>query len=491
MLLRRLLLALAFCGVAHAAPPPHIELVAAPAWKGWTRPGRVTEIDIRLRTDTTTHVMIDVAAGRQSARAELDLQPGRVEQLQVPMPSVQQVTVSARTSNGSPQRSDIVISLSESPLLGVALTTDAAAHLDGFHTVALDAQDFPRIASAYASIDALIVDARTLAALDQQQLGALLAHAAQCGRIAVLNADAQVRRLMDGAGGCGGHALMNAASVTQALDMLESSLAVPVPAPIALGDIGELVQPGQAIWSRVAVGLAVYFALAALVLMFFTSVPVLLATPTLAAFAAVALLHAAPRPSQITVWSEGESGARVARYRAWQQFPGVVRERARVALPPQLSSSAQPCEPSQAMRLDFDGRRGLATIAEFDTRLFHQVSLCYSGSFPMSRTLAIQTRRDGLRDVRNAGTKAWPPGVLLVAGLAYELPALDPGANTTIGARTGQPRRNAVVRTAMMRTQLDGVAALWELELDGVADLPVDSKGWLLVSMPAPVRVVQ
>jgi hypothetical protein len=37
-----------------------------------------------------------------------------------------------------------------------------------------------------------------------------------------------------------------------------------------------------------------------------------------------------------------------------------------------------------------------------------------------------------------------------------------------------------------MRTPIDGASALWKLELAGVADIPVDSKGWLLVSIPTP-----
>jgi hypothetical protein len=220
--------------------------------------------------------------------------------------------------------------------------------------------------------------------------------------------------------------------------------------------------------------------------MFFASMPVLLLTPALAALATLALLQAMSPPSQLVVWSEGEAGAPLARYQAWQRFPGLVRERMRVPLPPQLAPSAQPCDPAQPVLFDFDASRGQASFAEFETRLFRQVSLCYAGSFPMARAPTIETRADGLREIRNAGTKAWPQGRLLAAGLVHDLPALGPGARTTLDANAGQPLRDAVLRTAMMRTQPDGVAALWELELGGVMDAPVESKGWLLVSVPAP-----
>ena len=138
------------------------------------------------------------------------------------------------------------------------------------------------------------------------------------------------------------------------------------------------------------------------------------------------------------------------------------------------------------MRFDFDASRGRATFAEFDTRLFRQISLCYSGSFPVARAIAIEARPDGLLHVRNAGSVGWPKGVLLAGGLVHELPALGPGDDTIIHTRSGKPFRDALMRTAMARTRTDGAAALWELELGGVADIPTQSKGWLLVSIPSP-----
>ncbi len=472
--------------MAHAATQPHIDLTVTPAWKGWSRPGRASEVDIRLSTDSPTQATLDVAAGRQSMRADLDLQPGRSVRVHIPVGSTERVAVSVGSPVGTPERRDTDIAQSESPILGVGLVTGVTVELEGFHTVALTADDLPRNASAYASVDALILDAPTLGALDQHQLGALLAHAAGCARIVVLNTDPRVRRLLDGAGGCGGRALMSAASPAEAKQLLESSLAASLPTAMAPGSFSELTQPAHAIWNRVAVALAVYFAAALLALVFFTSLPVLLATSALAAVALLALLHATQPASTLLVWSEGESGAQLARYQAWQQFPGRVRERMRVPIPPQLASAAQPCEPTQAMRFDFDTRSGLATFAEFETRLFRQVSLCYAGRFPMSRAFAIEARADGSRNVRNIGTMAWPHGVLLAAGRVDELPALGPGAHAIVGPNAVRPLHDAVLRTAVTRTRPDGAAALWELELGGVADVPIQSKGWLLVSATAP-----
>lgn len=470
--------------MTDALAQPHLDLAAAPAWSGWTRPGRATEVDVRLSADIATRATLNVASGAQVVRASVDLEPGRVVRLQVPIESAEVVVVSAASPGTPPQRRDVRIAQSESPVLGLGLVTGGPVHLEGFHTVALDADDLPRNASAYASIDALILDAPTLGALDQRQLGALLVHAAECGRIVLLNADVPVRRVLGGTGGCGGRALMYAASLADAKEMLESSLAANVVLTTALPGIGELAHPDLLTWNRVLVVVAAYFAAAILASLFFSSLPVLLLVPALATVAILALLNVMQPSPQLVVWSEATSGAQSARYQAWERFPGLARGGARVPVLQQLAS-ARSCDPSQPMHFEFDAHRSHATFAEFDTRLFRQVLLCYSGSFPVARTLAIEARPDGLR-VRNMGSIGWPHGVLLAGSLVHELPALGPGSDTIIHTGSGKPFRDGLVRTAMARTRIDGAAALWELELGGIADVPPQSKAWLLVSIPPP-----
>jgi len=469
--------------MADVLAQPRIGLEATPAWNGWTRPGRATEVDIRLSADVATRATLDVAAGRQVVRANIDLEPGRVVRLQVPIESAEEVAVSAASPDVPPQRRDVRIAQSESPVLGLGLATGDAVQLEGFHTVALDADNLPRNALAYSSIDALILDEPTLGALDQRQLRALLVHAAECGRIVLLNADLPVRRVLDGSGGCGGRALMHATSLADAMEMLKSSLAANRVLTIALPGIGELASPDLVTWNRVLIVLAAYFAAALLAALFFSSLPVLLLAPALATVAILALLNSSPPSSQLVVWSEATSGAEAARYQAWQRFPGLARGGMRVPVLQQLAS-ARSCDPDQPMRFEFDASRGQATFAEFDTRLFRQVMLCYSGSFPVARAIAVETRPDGLLQVRNSGSIGWPGGVLLASGLVHDLQALGPGDDMIVHTRSGKPSRDALMRTALARTRSDGAAALWELELGGVTDIPPQSKAWLLVSIP-------
>src|SRR5574337_915774 len=278
MLRRTLLLGAAVCGIAHAAAAPRLELTLSAPWKGWSRPGRTTEVDVRVTERIEVRA---VTPGAAAVQREIDIAP------------------------------------SESPLLGLALAGGEVVDLAGFHAVALAADDLPRHAPAYASIDALVVDAATLRQLDQRQLAALLAHAAGCGRIVVVGADAPLRRLLDGMGGCGGRALMAAGSLAETRALLERSLADSLPAPIDAAAIGAPARPSPLLWRQVAVAVAACLAAIALAIVFASSLSALLATSALATVAVVGWLHAIDPPSQLVVWSDGDAGARVARYQAW------------------------------------------------------------------------------------------------------------------------------------------------------------------------------
>ncbi|MEP7138521.1 MAG: hypothetical protein ABI745_02765 [Caldimonas sp.] len=481
-----LLLGLVLCCVAQARAEPRIELTLTPAWKGWSRPGRMTEIDVRMSSDGALRASFEVSAARQLTTAALELQPGRVTRLQVAIGSAPGIDVRVDSAGTSTIRRDVRIAQSESPLLGVGLAADRIVQLDGFHAVALAADDFPRSESAFSSIDALILDAPTLAGLDQKQLAALVGFAASCGRLVVVGADARVRRALDGAAGCGHSATMNASSAEEARSMLGASLATRLPQPLAFGNVAALAQPAHAAWNWVAVLLAVYLAAASLALIHSSSLPTLLLAPAVAVAVTLTLMHQLKSTSQLVVWSEGETGAQLARYQAVQRFPGNAREHARVAVPPQLGASVQACDPVQPMHFELDATGQRVEFAEFDTRLFHQVALCYAGSFPMLRTIAVAARGDGAETARNAGSRAWPQGSLIVAGKVRDLPALDPGASAVIGAASAPGRRDDALRTALTRTPADGTAALWQLDLAGVAGAPIDSQGWLLVSIPPP-----
>jgi hypothetical protein len=479
------LLVLALGGAMDVLAQPRIELAATPAWNGWARPRRATEVDVRLSADAAMHATLDVAAGRQSVRANVDLEPGRPVRLQIPIEAAEEVAVRVTVPAVPPQRRDLRIAQSESPLLGVAAGGGDPVRLEGFHTVTLGADDLPRNALAYASVDALILDGPTLRSLDRQQIAALIAHAAQCGRIVLVSTDSALRHMLDGIAGCGGRALISATSLGETEDLLKASLATSLAPEISLVGIRELAQPGRAVWDRVLVFVAAYFAIALLVCARFRSLPVLVGMPALSTVAILALLYAIEPPEQLVVWSEGQSGARFGRYQAWQLTTGLVRSHSRVPTPAQLES-ARSCEAGRQMRFDFDAGYGRSTFAEFDTRLFRQTSVCYAGAFPLERAMAAEARGEALLDVRNIGRAAWPSGVLIANGLVHGIPALGPGESTVVRIDAGTPPHDAPTRIAMTQAAADRPAALWALDPGATTRGATTTRGWLLLTARRP-----
>lgn len=476
------LLVLALCGLAEAGAQPRIELSLAPAWDGWSRPGRTTEVEIQLRSGAAAQAILQVSAGRETVHAPLDLEAGRTQRLHVAVGSAERVTATLTIDGQLRERREIGIAQSESPLLGIAAAPDVVVGLDGFNAVRLQPDDLPHDASAYSSVDALALDATALGALDQRQLGALISHAAECGRIALIDPDPGVRGILAAAAGCGGAMLVSAATGEDAAARLEATLAVPPTPPAALSGLRELAPPRLDAWQRVVLVVAAYLGAAALAATFSSSAWVIASLPALATLVAYGVLQLSQSTTHLLVWAEAAPTARVAQYQAWQRISAPARGRARVPVLTQLGS-VRPCSGGE-LRLEFDAALGRAVSAEIEARLFQPITLCYSGSFPVMRAVAIDTGADDALRVRNAGSLAWPAGTVVGRGVVYELPPLGPGEGATLRPHGEYGAPDAATRAAMSRIPFEGHAAFWPLELASVADAPVDSSAWLLVPVP-------
>jgi hypothetical protein len=477
------LLALALSAAPDAGAAPQVELT--PAWAGWSRPGRVTEVGVRVRADAVTRGTLEIVAGPQSVRTPVNLAAGETLQIDVPVTSAATLDVTIDFEGAPPESRAQALSLSESPLLGAGLASGETARLEGFHAVPLVPADLPRGAAAYASVDALVLDAATLRALEPVQLGALIGYAAACGRIALVAPDPGAWRVLEGAAGCGARMLVSGESVTEALARLQGSLGVPAAAAPSTSDLAALLRPEATAWPRIVAVLVAFFGIAALAVTFTASPAVLLLVPVLASAVLAALLHAwQPRP-RLVVWAEAEPSARVAQYQAWQSMSGTARGRLEV---PVLAGLGTPrsCDPRRRVRIALDADRGQPVHAAFDSRLFEPVALCYSGNFPVMRAVSITPLEGGRLEVRNDGTLAWPAGLLASGGTVHDLPALDPGASATLHVDQGRPPPDAAARAALARTPYGGYAVLWPLQLDTVPDAPADASAWLLVPVAEP-----
>ena len=475
--LRGALLIIALCSSATGSAQSQLDLAVTPAWGGWARPGRATELDIRVASSTGTHTALSITAGPQTLRARVALEAGRPARLHVPVSSTEGIEVLTADS-----RRQVALSLSESPLVAIALQNDTTIELPGFQAVTVVGDALPRNASAYASIDALLIDAATLAALDERQVRAFTSNAAQCGRLVVVNADERVRAALQSAAGCGGSALVFASSVGQALEGFKTSLRNPLP---ALGAVrpADIAMISDATWQRVVVlGLACMIVLV-LALWWSRVWPLIVAVPVIATALVLTLLHVLPPLSDVVLWSESESGAQLAHYRAWQMLPGTLRGSSRAQLPPGLESPTS-CDPRQPALFEFDSRSQRIVAAEFQSRLFRPVAICYTGELPSHRTVEISATANAGVTVRNAGAERWPAGVLVIGDRVLDLPRLGPGESTALSSASAS-LEDGVLSTARQRLARAKAAALWKLADSDATRVPSGTTAWLLVVVPS------
>ena len=481
--LRFAVFALALCGAAVADAATQVDLT--PAWSGWSRPGRVTEIAVRTRTDATTTGVVEITSGAQSLHATLELAAGDSRRFEVTVPASAGLEAVIELVGLPSERRAIALSLSEAPLLGVALAEGGAAVLPGFHAVTVGAQDLPRNSAAYASVDAVAIDGATLRALEPGQLVALIGHAAACGRLALVGPAPDAQRLLEGSAGCGARMLVSANSPQVALERLAATLANPATTPASAADLSALLRPEVRAWPRMVAALAAVFGIISLALLLTSSTRVLLLVPLLATLAVGLLLRADEPRMRLVVWAEAAPAVRVAQYRAWQQVAGTARGALGV---PVLAGLGQPqaCDLQRPVRFEIDAARGRPVQALFAGRLFDSVAVCYSGNFPVMRAVRVTPRPGGAVEIRNDGAQAWPAGTFVAAGAVQPLPALGPGTTVTLQASGGRPPQDDAQRAALARTPYDGSAVLWPLALDTVPDAPAASAAWLLVPIEGP-----
>jgi hypothetical protein len=477
------LFALALCVACDALAQPQLDLTATPAWNGWSRSGRSTEIFVRVRSAERVHVRVSAKAGAQAVTSDLDLEPGRAVALHMPIASADRITVTGELRETPLINHELRIAQSVAPLLAVAMASGQAIELEGLHTLSVGPESLPRNGSAFSSIDALIIDGGALRALDSSQLDALIAHTTACGRTVLVNVEPAAREVFENAAGCSGRLLMTATSPAQAASVLKASLADTSAAQVESTPARDLARIDLASWYRALVLLAASFAIVLVALSFSSSTIMFVIVPLLAMAALWVCLNAMEAVSVVAVWAEAESGARIARYDARQQVRSLSRKPTEIPALARLGSM-QACDPNQPMRFNFDAARGLTTSVEFEGRLFRSAALCYAGTLPLARSIAIDATSDSAVDVRNAGRLAWPSGVLIARRDAYPLPALGPGDRATISTHANHSAPGPAVRSALARMPTDGLAALWELDPAAIADSAGRVTAWLFVPIP-------
>jgi hypothetical protein len=479
--LRALALLAALGVVSHAArSATPLDLDVVPAWDGWTRPGRITELEVRLRSQQQDTVRVTLTSGASRVRTAVPLEPGQQSSSAIPVPAAEVIGVGVGRARDPNASRAIRLALSESPLLAWAAAAPVPGVLTGFHAITLEPGQLPRTSAAYSSIDAMVIDRRVVASLEQQQLAALLAYLSSCGRAVLISATSRDEGLFRSVAGCGGRGFAVAPSGQQALTQLAAILAAPsvdTPEPAALGSI---MGPDLRSWNLVAALLALCAAAIVIVGIFTSSLLAAVAVPALLAAAVLGLVQTRSPVERLTVWAEAGAGDRIAQYRGLQQVTGLRRGRAEVGV---LDALARPraCRADDRGQWTWDAAARRYSGIHFDSRLFAGASLCYAGEFPVARAATVRPSPQGRLVLANASASGLPAGKLAWNGRLFVVDSLNAGQRVELDPARGMRPADGAEALALARTPVDAQALLWPLELQRVAGAPAQAQAWLLV----------
>jgi hypothetical protein len=473
---------------AVSAAPAALELGAA--WGGLARPGGSTELRIRLSAARAGRARLRITSGGVVIETALALRAATAAQLAIPLPVADSFAVDAALPGGSRLHRDLTLRLTEEPL--IALSPGASGELpDGLAHADTDASGYPSHAEAYEAVDAVAIDATTLAQLTPQQVQALLTYVERCGPTLAVGLPAPAAALLRANAGCQGAALELLANPTALGPAAAALLASAPPTAVSAASLRSLLAGASRAWPLLVAGLGLY-AVGALLLAAFDARTAVLATYALAAalFAWVAGHFAAATP-RLAVWAESEAGAHWGRYAALGEFPGGGRARRTVALP-RLLEGARTCpladatdtaapEPPPLWR--WNSQSGRFTAVTLQQRLFAAPSICWHGAFPLARPAALSRGSDGKPSVTNLGDGPWPAGLAVLDDVSYTLPAAAPRATVALTALPEDQMAAPAAQLALLRAS-GGGALLWPLELPSLGLRQASIRAYLLERLP-------
>lgn len=477
-----LLLLSAAAPVAPAAD--RLQLDVAPAWHGWSRPDRSTELEVRLSGVGETTIV--VTAGPRRIETAAALEADRPARIRLPVPSVPTITVHAAGATGVTTDAVVALSMAESPLLAwVSPAAPPAEAPAGFRQVAFDSSALPAHGSAYASIDALVIDAAVLASLQDHQLTALLDYVARCGRGVLVGGSQDAQQLLAAAAGCGGRALGFAASTSEVPWVLRSALQQELRPSVSTTAVATLGGPDLEHWHLVVGVLAASAALLLLASVLRPALVLHLTLAALAALVAVWFVQSRPAATRLTVWAEAGPGERVAQYRALHLVTLGRRSQTVVDALPQLAVPV-PCRdtPGATWRWSVEERRFAGV--DVPARLFARVATCYAGHFPVARIAERLDGGHGTVVLHNPGPARWSAGAVTWRGELHELPVIEPGQRWIGSEMAAVAPRTPAERLALARTTPGSAAVLWPLDLALLKTAPQASQAWLMVAALEP-----
>jgi hypothetical protein len=444
-------------------------LEVTPAWGGGSRPGRMTELRLRVEARSAGLTRLGIDAGAVRVEGEYATTGEAPRYLHVAVPPADAYRVTVRAPGGQLAERRLELRLAELPLVALAVP-GVGDWPDALARAEVGADAFPVHAAGYDAVDAVALDAATLAALAGDQREALVGFVARCGIVTVVGVPAAVGAVLRDAAGCDGGALRFVDDPRDVAGAVTAALEQPPRAAPAPAELANLLAPGDPIVRTLALALALYAAGALVVTARArrARLPLGYAALGLAAVSATSALL--PPARAAVVWAEGEADGSRPAFTALARVEGTHRGTTTLDVPAALGTPhacGGPAGTPAVWEWRADGERYVAI--HVPETLLGIAASCWQGTLGVRRAAAVDGPPQGPWRVENRGADAWPAGLLLTAGGRHPLPALGAHAAGTVPAAAAAD--SAAARLGAART---GAAAtlLWPIDTRafGLAD---------------------
>ena len=483
---------LALVSISAAKADSSLQIDITPAWNGYTRPGKPTEIGVRLISQRSGAVNIKAGKLLQT----IELEDGIPKSVRFPLPPGNTEEVNFQTDwqddRGSPIKARV--SLTDSKIPNIALViegltiqdrqyiTQQMHHTDKENFFSVAALTLPQYGPGYNSIDAIIIHYLGLKNLDEKQIQALSEYVTNCGKAIILEFPETLYSKLKRIAGCNGDFLVTASYPFEISDQIKN-LINRNPDPLPELSILSAAMPEPGIHNTYSLLLGFCFGYLLIVIM--TAVInkhkyALFILPLLATVITIVIWYKQQPERNLISWLQMDSQHSSARYSALLIMLGTGGWRESVDLPtaavlPEAGSISE-------QSLHFNNEYPDVVTADTQFSLLSSAEWYWQSSLEIDAPLKLEVENQQ-PIVTNTGQQPLQAGLLKWKGEFYPLPALQSGQTWKPIAATAKVTDNSELVKLMSQYSNRFAAAILIPFTPDVLRFSTNHIGWLLIHL--------
>ncbi len=481
---------LAWVSISAAKADTSLQIELTPAWNGYYRLGKSTEIGVRLISQGSGRVAIKAGKLLQT----IELEGGVPKSAGFPVLPDNSGTVSLhidrQDDSGSPIEKSVSLTASKVP--NIALVTEGLTiqdrqvitqqlhHIDKDNFFSITAQTLPRYDPGYEAVNTIIIHYPGLKNLDEQQIQALSRYLTHCGKMIALEFPETIYSKLKKIAGCNGDFLASASTPFEFSDQIKNLINL---TPDSLPELSALsaAMTERGIYDPYSLLLGFCFGYLIMVIMtalIGRNKYTLFIVPLLATVITIVIWFKQPPERHLLSWLQMGSQHTSARYSAFLTLRGTGRWQESINLPTAAVLSEVNSISGQALHFNGEHPDVITTDTQFS--LLSSAEWYWQSSLEIDAPLKLKIENQQ-PIVTNTSQQTLQAGLLKWNGEIYPLPALHSGQTWTPMATSSKVTDNSgLVRLMSEYSQRFSTAVLIPFTPD-LLQFSTHHIGWLFM----------